>query len=69
MEVMNLRAYLANIGMSIQDFCKIIDCNRAYLSRIINGKDIPGHRLARDIENATNGIVKIECKPRKKLEK
>lgn len=66
MEKMNLRTYLANIKMTIIDFSKIIDCDSAYLSRIIHEKVIPGHRLAKDIERATSGQVKIKIKEKKK---
>jgi DNA-binding transcriptional regulator YdaS (Cro superfamily) len=39
------------------DFSKIIECDRAYLSKIVNGKLKPSKRLAKDIEEATNGEV------------
>ena len=64
MEVNNLKAYLANIGMSIQDFGVIIDCDGKYLSRIIHGKSYPSRRLAKDIRVATDGIVNLPTRPR-----
>ena len=57
---MNLKAYLANINMSMKDFALSLGCNTRYLSQISSGKKIPSHRLAKDIEQATDGIIKID---------
>ena len=56
---MNLKSYLANIKMTIKDFSALMDVNPNYLSSIINGHAKAGNRLARDIEKATNGTVKV----------
>lgn len=66
MEITNLKAYLCQINMTVKDFCEIIDYNPTYLSHILNGRVLPGHRLARDINKATNGVVKIQAAPRKR---
>jgi hypothetical protein len=57
---MDLRRYLFEKKISIVDFSKTIECDRAYLSKIVNGKLKPSKRLAKDIEKATNGDVKAE---------
>ncbi len=62
MDKLNLKAYLANVGMTMTEFCNKIDCNRAYLSTVSSGKVIPGRRLAKDIYDATNGVVKLQTK-------
>lgn len=62
---MNLKAYIANVGMTIKQFCKLIDCSQSYLSLIMSGKKTPGKRLARDIYNATMGEVQLETKAQK----
>lgn len=54
---MDLREYLFRHRLSVVDFSKIIECDRAYLSKIVNGKLKPSKRLAKDIEEATNGEV------------
>jgi hypothetical protein len=62
MDNINLKAYLANIGMTITEFCNKLDCNRAYMSGIVSGKKLPGRRLAKDIFEATKGIVNLKTK-------
>ena len=69
MEVQNLKAWCANIGMTIQDFCQIIDCDKRHMSHIINGKARAGHRLAKDVREATSGLVNLETRVRKKDQK
>lgn len=56
---MNLKAYLANIGMSIQDFAKLVECNANYLSSVMHGKRSASKRLRRDIEQATGFTVRL----------
>ncbi len=67
MEVKNLRAYLANIGMTLKEFAKRIDCNYPHLTRILSGYCYPSRGLARDIYEATGGVIRLET--RKELEK
>lgn len=66
MQVENLKAWLANIGMTLKDFCEIIDCDKKYLSKIMNGHRNAGHRLAKDIREATAGVIILKTRVRKK---
>jgi len=66
MNNLNLKAYLANVGMTMTQFCEKIDCDRCYLSLVSSGKKMPGRRLAQDIYEATNGVINLSTKPRKK---
>lgn len=68
MNTLNLKAYLANVGMTMTDFCHKIDCDRAYLSCISSGKIMPGRRLAKEIFTATNGVINLPVKPKKQHE-
>lgn len=68
---LNLKAYLAIIGLTIKDFGEIIELNPIYLSQISNGKRLPSKKTARLIERATDGHVKIDLSqkpPRKRNE-
>ena len=56
---MSIKVYLATISMTAQDFAHKLDITGRYLSNIITGKSLPSRRLARDIEAATNGMVKV----------
>lgn len=69
MQVTNLKAFLANIEMTLKEFSEIVDVAPAYLSRVLNGKVIPGRRLARDIERATSGTIVLKTRVRKKDQK
>jgi len=60
MKVENLKAYLANIGMKLKDFCEIIDCDIKHMSRVINGHKTAGRRLAKDVREATSGIINLK---------
>lgn len=53
---MNLRVYLAEKNIRLNEFCKLLDVNHCYLSRVVNGFR-PGRKLARNIEKATEGRV------------
>ncbi len=68
MDKLNLKAYLANIGMTMTDFCHKIDCDRTYLSSVSSGRVMPGRKLARDIFNATGGIINLQTKAKKSQE-
>ncbi len=54
---MELREYLFRNRMTMTSFCNIIHCSRSYMSLVIHKKKIPGKRLAKDIEHATEGLV------------
>ena len=66
MKVENLKAYLANIKMTLKDFCEIIDCDEKYMSKVMNGHLNAGHRLAKDVKQATSGLIKLKTRVRKK---
>lgn len=53
---MNLRVYLAEKNMRVNELSELLDINHCYLSRIVNGFR-PGRKLARNIEKATEGKV------------
>lgn len=57
---MDLRTYLFHKRMSIAEFSRQLKCNRDHLSRIVNGKLKPSQRLAKDIEQLTEGEVTIK---------
>jgi hypothetical protein len=63
---MNLKMYLFTNNMTFIQLGELIDANPRYLSLISQGKLLPSSRLARDIENATNGVVKIIPSQRKR---
>ncbi len=62
MEVQNLKAYLANVGMTMQQLSEKVECNTRYLTRLATGELTPSKRLARDIYQATGGVVKLKTK-------
>ena len=57
-DTMNLKEYLFYSQMTVQDFAKVADFSNAFLSRVINGKQIPSAKTLRVIERVTNGRVK-----------
>ncbi len=65
MNNINLKAYLANEGMTLKDFSAKLQYTHCYISDVIHGRANPSKRLIRDISKATNGIVKLETKLRK----
>ena len=65
MQIENLKSYLANINMSIKNFAEIIDCQPSHLYQILCGNCYAGERLARDIYNATGGIIIMPVNPKK----
>ena len=69
MIVSNLKAYLANIGMSLKDFCEIVDCDHKYMSNVMSGRKKCSHRLAKDVKEATGGLILLETAPRKRDQK
>lgn len=65
MEVNNLKAYLANIGMTMKDFAAIIEVDVAYLTDIAKYRKFAGKRLAKDIYEMTDGVVVVMTRPKK----
>lgn len=57
---MNLKAYLAEIGVSLKDLARILDYDPRYLSHVMHGHTKPSIRLSKEIEKLTNGEVKIK---------
>lgn len=57
---MDLREYLFRKRLSITQFSALVFCNRNYISQIANKKRIPSVRLAKAIEQVTNGDVSAE---------
>lgn len=69
---MFLKTYLAENDITVRDFAKKLDCNPSYLSLIVHGRKIPGKRLAKDIEKATDHFVTyidLELKAQRRFEK
>ena len=69
MQVNNLKAYLANIGMTLREFCQIIDVQEQHISAIIHGKRMAGPRLSKDIFQATDGLISLPFRARKRDQK
>ena len=59
---MKLKVYLATINMTVKDFGFLVNYNPTYLSQIVTGKKIPGKKLAKVIEDITDGQVKCLTK-------
>lgn len=57
---MELREYLFHKRITVKKFSEMLDCTRTHLSEIIHGRRAPSRRLAKDIEQATNGEVTAE---------
>ena len=66
MEIKNLKAYLANIDMTLRDFSEIIECSPEHLSRVVKGKTMASPRLAKDIREATSGLINPTSRSRKR---
>lgn len=66
MKVTNLKAWLANIDMTLKDFCEIIDCDDKHMSKIMHGHKNASHRLAKDVREATSGLIQLNTRLRKR---
>lgn len=66
MQVENLKAYLANIGMTLKDFCEIIDCDDKHMSKVMHGHRTASHRLAKDVREVTSGLICLKTRMRKR---
>lgn len=66
MKVENLKAYLANINMTLKDFCEIIDCDDKHMSKVMHGHKMAGHRLAKDVKEVTGGLIALNTRMRKR---
>lgn len=56
---MDLREYLFYNKKTVTNMAKEIDITRSYLSKIIHGRIAISKKIAKSIERATNGNVKI----------
>lgn len=54
-----LQKYLKNKGISQLDFAKKIGTAHNNLNLIVNGKSIPGLKLAYEIEKMTGGVITL----------
>lgn len=54
---MDLREYLFRNDMKVSQFARSIGYNATYINGVVNGLVEPGHRLAKTISDATQGIV------------
>lgn len=66
MQITNLKGYLGNKNMTLKKFSQTIDCNPDYLSMIITGRRFASRRLAKDVKAATEGLIDLPTRPRKK---
>lgn len=57
---MKLKMYLLINNMTMTAFCELINYHVTYISKISSGKRKAGRKLAKIIEKATNGQVKME---------
>lgn len=69
MQVTNLKAYLAQINMTLREFCRLIDCDKGYMSCVMHGKKTASRRLAKDVREATRGVIHLQTRMRKKRQK
>ncbi len=57
---MDLDTYLWKNRIEIKDFAAKVGCHNSYISMIANNKRSPSIKLAKKIEEATNGQVKAK---------
>jgi ribosome-binding protein aMBF1 (putative translation factor) len=59
MEIKTINGFLGEKNMSISDMARKLRITPAYMRKIANGKVKPGMRLAEDMEEAFEGILKF----------
>jgi transcriptional regulator with XRE-family HTH domain len=57
---MKLRDWLLKKGLRQKEFAEIVQVERCHLSSVINKNRNPGKKLAKRIEESTNGAIKAE---------
>lgn len=57
---MELKLYLVKNKLTVNEFSETLNYSRTHLSAIINGRLSPSKKLAKMIQKATNGEVKVE---------
>lgn len=66
MNINNLKAYVANNNMTLKQFAQSIGFSPQYLSNICRGTSTPGRWLVYAVKNATNGVVDLQEKVKKR---
>lgn len=66
---MELKVWLWERNMSVNDFAKLISVDRCYLSGILHGKRKPSERLAYHIQKHTQGDVSMQSLRDMKVDK
>lgn len=66
MEIRNLKAYVANMNMTLREFSKKLGYSYTYVSRVANGIYVPGPGLVKDMLAITEGVIKLEARTRKR---
>ena len=69
MQIENLKAYIANVGMTSKDFSEMIGCTRPFLSAVINGKKFPSKTFQRKVYEITEGEIILPLRQRKNAKK
>lgn len=59
---MNLKEYFAREKIKCFEFAEKLDVHPNYMCSLATGRLKPSRRLARDIEKATNGDVRLETR-------
>lgn len=57
---MDLREYLFRKRLTQVEFAEKIGYTRDYVSQVVNGKKIPGKKMAKRVEVETKGAVKVK---------
>lgn len=57
---MELRLYLKKNRLTVNEFCEKVNYSRTHVSAVINKRFRPSKKLAKLIEQATNGEVTME---------
>lgn len=65
---MDLETYLWKNRIELKDFATKVGCHYSYISMIANNKRTPSLKLARKIEEVTNGQVKAKTMIKKKIQ-
>ena len=66
---MNLKAYTAQIGMKIKDFCQLVNCTPPFLSAVMHGKKFVSKDLQKKVYELTDGEVILPLRPHRKKRK
>lgn len=64
MQFKNLHAYLVNEELSFKEFADMIGYDDNYIGQVARGAITAGEKLAKKVEIATNGMVKLKTNPK-----